>query len=66
MDEVEPTTTSDPDTRRRAHHPRRENLQGGLVLGEIDETMTDLIFGDAASQNGIASLPSDLRGFVDH
>jgi hypothetical protein len=66
MDEVEPTTTSDPDTRRRVHHHRGENLQAGLVLGEIDETMTDLIFGDVAPQKATASVPSDPRGFVDH
>ena len=65
MDEIEPGAKQDTETRRRSHHRHRENLEGGLLLGEVDEVLTDLIFGAAPVKNGAAGLPSDHRGFVD-
>lgn len=54
MDEVEPGTKPGVDTRRRSNHHRHENLERDLLVGEIDETMTDLIFGEAASEQAVA------------
>ena len=66
MDELEEEPTQDTESRRRSQHRRRESLGDGLLLGEVDETMTDLIFGAADSEKAVASLPSDRRGFADH
>ena len=61
MDELEQEPIQDTESRRRSQHRRRESLGDGLLLGEVDETMTDLIFGAAKLNLKIIDLPIRYR-----